>query len=263
MTDYNTIPAVRRSDLWEIRKSPAHYLYAITHEKELTPALAFGIATHKYMLEPGDFWNEFALAPEVDRRTKEGKAAWTDFVNTLGEKAALSASDYATILDMYDALMRNRTAAALIQSGKHEVQIEWTDAETGELCKCRPDVLTEYNGEKYIVDYKTTTSCEDYAFERACRTYGYKLQAGMYTEGVFNDTFERYKFAFVAQEKNPPYASRVYFCDPGFVDEGIDMFYRLIGILHECKANDNWPGYEDKELIGDEGEEKKKKINVT
>lgn len=252
MNDYNTIPAVRRSDLWEIRKSPAHYLYAVTHEREQTPALAFGTATHKYILEPEDFWNEYVLAPEEDRRTKDGKATWTEFQNNLGDKSALSSSDYSIILEMYDALMRNETAAALLKSGRHEVPIEWTDAETGEPCKCRPDVLTEYNGEKYIVDFKTTTSCESYAFERACRIYGYKLQAGMYTEGVFNETFERYKFAFVAQEKNPPYASRVYFCDPGFVDEGMDLFHDLIKIYHNCRVTGLWPGYEDKELIGDE-----------
>lgn len=252
MSNYNTIPAVRRSDLWEIRKSPAHYLYAVTHEQDQTPALAFGIAAHKYILEPDDFWNEYALAPEVDRRTKDGKAAWAEFQNSLGDKSAISSSDYSTILEMHAALMQNETAAALLKSGAHEVPIEWTDAETGEPCKCRPDVLTKYDGQKYIVDYKTTTSCENYAFERACRIYGYKLQAGMYTEGVFNETFDQFRFAFVAQEKNPPYASRVYFCDPGFVEEGIDLFHELIRIYHNCRVTGIWPGYEDKELIGDE-----------
>ena len=252
MSNYDTLPAVRRSDLWEIRKSPAHYFYAVNNPKEPTPSLLFGIAAHKFILEPDDFWKEYALAPEVDRRTKDGKAAWNDFIANLGEKSSVTPADYATIIGMRDALMQNKTARELLQGGDHEVPIQWTDAETGELCKCRPDVLTEYNGEKYIVDYKTTTSCDGFAFERSCRAYGYKLQAGMYTEGVFNDTFERYRFAFVAQEKDPPYAARVYFCDPGFVDEGVEMFHELIGIYHKCRLAGEWPGYEDKELIGDE-----------
>lgn len=251
---YNDIPAVRRSELWEIRKSPAHYWYAHTHESEPTPALKFGTAAHKYVLETDDFWNAYIIAPEVDRRTKDGKATWYSFQRQLEEtgKESVSVSDYITIQEMDNAIMQNPTAAALLKTGRHEVPIQWTDPETGELCKCRPDVLTEYNGKRYIVDYKTTTSCEDGAFERACRMYGYKLQAAMYTEGVMAETFDVYRFAFVAQEKNPPYAVRVYFCDEGFVEEGTALFHELLGLFHYCRIHDEWPGYEDKELIGDE-----------
>lgn len=253
-TLYDAIPAVRRSDLWEIRKSPLHYLYAVTHRKEPTASLLFGIAAHKYILEPETFWDDYVLAPEVDRRTKDGKAEWNRFLMELNEtgKESLSITDYATIQDMQKSVMGNDTAAALLTGGKHEVPIQWMDAATGELCKIRPDCITEYEGKKYIVDYKTTTSCEPGAFERSCRYYGYKLQAGMYTEGLFCTTLEKYHFAFVAQEKDPPYATRVYFCDSGFVEEGIQMFHDLIEIYHECWVNDKWPGYEERTLFGDE-----------
>jgi len=252
--DYDKIPAVRRSDLWELRKSPAHYLYAVTHEEEPTPALMFGTAAHKYILEESEFWKSYALAPEVDRRTKDGKATWNQFINELAEsgKSSISPSDYTTIQDMNAAVLQNKTAAALLKTGRHEIPIEWKDPITGEMCKCRPDCLTEYNGRKYIVDYKTTTSCEDRAFEHSCRMYGYKLQAAMYQEGLFQTELEQYQFAFVAQEKKPPYAVRVYFCDSSFLEEGTDQFRELIGIYHKCKTAGEWPGYEDKELYGDE-----------
>lgn len=252
--NYDNIPAVRRSDLWEIRKSPAHYLYKVTHQEEQTPALAFGSAAHKYILEPHDFWDEYALVPEVDRRTKDGKAVWNQYQKELDEtgKSGLKIENYEVIQDMDRAIMANPTASALLKTGYHEVPIQWTDAETGELCKCRPDCLTTYQGDKYIVDYKTTVSCEDGAFERSCRAYGYKLQAAMYTEGVFNAELEAYKFAFVAQEKKPPYVVRVYFCDSGFVEEGMNQFRELINLYHKCKTAGEWPGYEDKEIYGDE-----------
>ena len=251
---YDDLPAVRRSELWELRKSPAHYLYAVTHPEEPTPALMFGTAAHKYILEPDDFWNCYALAPDVDRRTKDGKARYAEFLETLEDRTPISETDLQMIRDMDEAIKNHPTANALLkfELGKHEFPITWTDADTGELCKCRPDVLTRYEGRNIIVDYKTTTSCEDGAFERSCRYYGYKLQAAMYTEGVFHDTLESYDFAFVAQEKNPPYAVRVYFCDPGFVEEGMDLFRDLMRIYHECKTTGIWPGYTDKELIGDE-----------
>ena len=66
----------------------------------------------------------------------------------------------------------------------------------------------------------------------------------MYREGVFQNTFDDYKFAFVAQEKKAPYASRVYICDDDFVREGYEAFREAIGIYHWCKENDNWFGYQ-------------------
>ncbi len=250
--NYDSIPAVRRSALWEIRKSPAHYKYAVENPKEPTPALTFGIAAHKYILEPEDFWNHYAMAPQVDRRTKAGKEAWAAFQAEIDGKSAITQDVLQTIIQMDAAITSHETAAALLKTGDHEIPIEWKDPETGEPCKCRPDCMTVFNGQDYIVDYKTTTSCEDGAFERACYKYGYKLQAAMYADGAFNSQMVPYKFAFVAQEKTPPYAVRVYFCDDGFMDEGMEIFRDLMGIYHKCRVLDEWPGYDDTELFGDE-----------
>lgn len=246
---YDNIPAVRRSDLWELRKSPSHYIYAVTHEKAPSPALTFGTAAHKYILEPDTFFDEYVLLPRLDRRTKEGKAKWEE-INASG-KTILSEDDFNTIAEMWKAICANPTAKALLTTGIHESPVQWNDWKTGEPCKCRPDVITTYRGEDYLVDYKTTASCEPGHFERSCRAYGYKLQAGMYTEGVLNSIFSKCKFAFVAQEKTPPYAVRVYFCDEGFVDEGLQMYRDLVDLYHKCKESGEWPGYEDGVLYGD------------
>ena len=249
--NYDAIPAVRRSDLWEIRKSPAHYLYKVMNHEEPTPALLFGTAAHKYILEPDEFWDCYILAPQVDRRTKAGKEEWAAFLEESEDKEVITPDDFRVIEEMAAAFDNNLTAQALILGGRHEVPLTWTDTDTGEPCKCKPDVLTEYKGTKYIVDYKTTTSCEDGAFERACRKYGYKLQAGMYREGVFQNTFEMYKFAFVVQEKTPPYVVRVYFCDDEFCAEGYDIYRELIGKVHKCKEERYWPGYDDADLLAE------------
>lgn len=249
MNQYDNIPAVRRSDLWELRKSPAHYLYKVTHPEEPTAALLFGTAAHKYILEPDTFWDDYIEMPKIDRRTKAGKEEYQRILES--GKTPISTDDLAVIRDMDAQIEAHPVAAALLKTGRHEVPIEWTDEKTGEKCKCRPDVITEFDGEDWIVDYKTTTSCMGGAFEKACNLYGYKLQAGMYSEGVFCSTFNDCRFAFVAQEKTPPYAVRVYTCDEGFRLEGQDMFHELIGILHECKESGEWPGYEDEVLYGE------------
>ena len=241
--EYREAEGISRSELFKISKSPLHFRYAMDNPSEPTPSLIFGQAAHKFILEPDSFKEEFAVLPQIDRRTKAGKEAYAEFVMTNADKEIISMDDMEKIVDMSRQIDANPTAKALL-TGKTEQSFFWTDEDTGEKCKCRTDCITEYEGQKYIVDYKTTDSCEDGHFERSCRKYGYQFQAGMYTEGVFQNTFEDYGFAFVAQEKTAPYAVRVYFCDQDYVMQGYDQFREYIGIYHDCKTTGNWYGYE-------------------
>lgn len=249
---YNNIDAIRRSDLWRINQSPLHFRHYMDSEKVQTPALVFGAAMHKMLLEPETFLDEFAVAHKVDRRTKVGRESWQLFIDSCetNNLTIISDEDFDKIADMVNAVNANPLAVQLL-NGDHEKTYVWTDDMTGERCKCRVDCLTEYDGKPLIVDYKTTESCEDGAFERSCRKYGYQFQAGMYCEGVFQNTFEECGFAFVAQEKKEPYAVRVYFCNDEWIKRGYDKYRELIGIYHQCRESGNWYGYDDVELIGE------------
>lgn len=242
--EYREAEGISRSELFKIARSPMHFKYALENPAD-SPALSFGRALHKYVLEKEDFHKEFTILPEINRRTKAGKEEYERFQIEAFEngKELVSRDDMTVIMEMYEAVMAHTMARRLLE-GEHEKDFFWTDAVTGEKCKCRPDCLTVYEGNKYIVDYKSTDSCEDGHFERSCRKYGYKFQAGMYTEGVFQNTFEQYGFVFVAQEKKAPYAVRVYFCTPEFVAQGYDQFRELIGVYHSCRETGNWYGYE-------------------
>lgn len=241
--EYRNHEGISKSQLFNIAKSPLHFKYELEHPKEDTPILTFGRAAHKYILEKNDFFNEFAIIPDIDSRTKEGKEKYQLFLSESIGKDVISQEDFDKIKEM-DAAIDLVPLARQLLKGQHEQSFFWTDEETGEKCKCRPDCLTEYDGQKIITDYKTADSCENGCFEKSCRKYGYKLQAGMYTEGMFQNTFEEYGFAFVAQEKKAPYAVRVYFCTPEYIMQGYDQFRELIGIYHECKKTGNWYGYE-------------------
>ena len=245
MSNYDKMPGIRRSDLWVMNKSPMHFKYHMETPHEQTPALKFGAAVHKFVLEPFEFWAEYITAPEVDRRTKAGKETWADFeaMCKANGLTSISEEDVEKITAMNNALCKNEIASALFK-GEHERAFTWVDDLTGEPCKCKVDVLTTYDGKPYVVDYKTTDSCEDGHFERAARKYGYQFQAGMYCEGVFQNTLEEHGFIFVAQEKTPPYASRVYICSPEWIKQGYDKFRELIGMYHECRLADKWPGYD-------------------
>lgn len=241
--EYRSRTGISKSSLELFKKSPLHYKYSIENPKEDTPSLLFGRAAHKYILEKETFAEEFAVAPKVDRRTGEGKMTWVEFMESVGTREIIERDQMQQIIEMDKAVDAVPLARQLL-TGVHEISYFWTDVPTGEICKCRPDCLTTFEGKKLIVDYKTCNSCADGDFERNVRRYNYALQVGQYTEGLFNCDLEEYGFAFVAQEKKPPYAVRVYICDKEFIREGVDEFRTLMGIYHKCKTENVWPGYE-------------------
>ncbi|MCQ2609025.1 MAG: PD-(D/E)XK nuclease-like domain-containing protein [Bacteroidales bacterium] len=242
--EYRQAPGISRSELQLFRKSPAHYEYQKEQtESKTTPALIFGSAAHKYILEKDSFFDEYIVAPNVDRRTAEGKKIYAEFLEKAEGKCVISTEDYMQLIEMYAAIDRVPLARQLL-TGDVEQSYFWVDEETGEQVKCRPDVLTEYEGKKYIVDYKTTDSCENGHFERSAKKYGYQLQAGMYREGMFQCKYEDYGFAFVAQEKSAPYCVRVYICTDDYIETGYDEYRALLGLYHKCKESGTYPGYE-------------------
>ena len=255
--EYRKAEGISRSELNVIlSKTPMHFLYNSMHPKEDTPSLLFGRAAHKIVLEPETFFDEFAEGISVDRRTKEGKAKYESFLASVGNRSVISPEDMEILRDMRGAIANDYHAMNFL-SGEHEKSFFWIDSATGEKCKVRPDCIAEVDGKKYLVDYKTTDSCADGAFERSVRKYGYKFQAGMYREGYFQNTFEDVGFAFVAQEKTAPYAVRVYICSEEFIREGYDQFREAIGIYHECKTTNHYWGYEgpDNDISELHGEE--------
>jgi exodeoxyribonuclease VIII len=134
--EYNEAEGIRRSDLWKMEDSPEKFKWFMDHPAEQTPALTFGSAAHKIVLEGKDFSEEYAVAPDVDRRKKEGKEIWAQFVEDNPGKTVISNSDYETISVMAAAIGNCPLAKKLLTGkGITEEPFFWTDPETGEKCK--------------------------------------------------------------------------------------------------------------------------------
>lgn len=248
--EYREHEGVSRSQLGVLlTETPMHFKFYQDNPKD-SSSLNFGRACHKYILEKDEFYNEFAIIHEINRRTKEGKAQYEKFLQEHPDHDLITSEEFEQIKAMREVVWNEYPE---LVNGKVEQSFFWIDDATGEQCKCRPDVMVKINGRKYIVDYKTTDSCADGHFERSAKKYGYKMQAGMYREGVFQNNFDDYGFIFLAQEKKAPYAVRVYECTDEFLNEGYDQFREAIAIYHECKTSNNWYGYERTCLI-EEGE---------
>lgn len=244
--EYNEAEGIRRSDLWKMEDSPEKFRYFLEHPPEQTPAMAFGSACHKMILEPETFGDEYAVAPKVDKRTNEGKAMWAAFMEDNAGKTLLSSDDTETMAGMEEVLLRCSLAKKLIRGkGETEKAFFWTDPDTGEVCKVKVDRLVTYNRRKYIVDYKTTACAETFRFNSDIWKLGYHMQAGMYTEGVMRakKLKKRPGFLFVAQEKKAPYSVNVIEVSEEVMNAGVAKFHELLEKYHDCKALDIWPGY--------------------
>lgn len=254
--EYRTIEGIRRSELWKISESPQKFKWAQEHPEPPTQSLLFGAMVHKLLLEPDTFDDEFAVLPECDRRTKEGKAIYEAFMSSIEGKDLdiVSQDDYQVALDMVQAAKEAPFVERLLK-GVHEQAYVWVDDLTGEACKSRIDCLSEADGKPIIVEYKTTTDASTDEFMRSAVRLGYDFQSAMQIEAVKygsnicrneDGSFIEPIFVFVAQEKKPPYAVNVMSADKLFVERGLNVFRELIGIYHDCKINDDWYGYQGK-----------------
>ena len=117
--EYRSHPAISRSELWKIRESPEKFKYLKENPTEPTPALIFGQAFHKLALQPETFSDEFAVMPQADRRTKDGKAIWAEFCEQSEGKTVITNDDYTKAKDIVDSLYKAPFVNKLL-SGERE-----------------------------------------------------------------------------------------------------------------------------------------------
>ena len=240
--EYRKSPAISRSELWHIRESPQKFKYYKENPPAPTPALLFGQVFHKMLLEPVTFDDEFVVAPEVNRLTKDGKQMWEAFVADHEKQTIIPEEMYAKAKEMCEAVKSEPLAVKLL-NGAAEVPFFWTDEMTGEDCKCRVDVLNTEYSQPIIVDAKTTADASTESFIRSAINYGYDFQAAMYSEGVEKNIGKKPLFVFIAVEKDPPFSINILQADELMLRRGYDLFREYIGIYHDCKMTGNFYGY--------------------
>lgn len=246
-SDYHAHPAISKSQLDMIAKSPAHFKAHLDGEIERTetPAMRLGTALHCAVLEPERFELEYVAAPDFgDGRTKAAKEAKAAFEAEHAGKLVLSASEYASIVGMSASFSRAATSSILLgRSLRREASVFWTDDTTGIECRCRPDALGDDGA--VIVDLKTTDDASPAAFAKSIAKYGYHRQAAFYIDGVEAATGKRPAFVFAVAEKTAPFACAFYSLDDASTEQGRRENRRNLLTLAACRASGDWPGYID------------------
>ena len=241
--EYREREGISSTELKKIMKSPAHYRHWKDNPEENdTLSLLYGRASHKYVLETYDFYNEFAVAPNCDRRTKEGKAEWLLFCDQNEGKDIITQEQFEQIEAMRTAAYATPFVSKLL-SGDKELSFWGVDEETGLTIKCRPDCITEWNGKHILIDYKTAQDVENTKFCRDSIKFGYDLQLAMYRDILKQNTGLDYMVVIIAQEKTAPYVTNVFQLSENYLESGRELYKEMLRVYKECSESGVWYGY--------------------
>lgn len=214
---------VSNSRLTAFKRSPKHLIHYLLNRPEPTPAMAFGSAFHARLLQPHLFDTIYAVAPEVDRRTKEGKLEYDKFVYEADDKLVLTKNDLTKIDNMVDSVMSNPIASELITASiSRETTIEWTNEETDIPMKGIIDGI----GTEYMFDIKTCQDADPARFARDAYYSNYHRQAAIYLDSHKDKKMT--EFYFIAIEKDAPYGVSVHRCTDYILELGKKQYIDTI-----------------------------------
>ena len=242
--DYRKAAGINSHGLMDILRSPAHYFerrYNQKDEKE-SDALTFGRLLHFAILEPEHFQKHKAIQPPCDRRTIDGKRTWSEFQATLSPDSIVVPDKFLDQLTrMSERILTHKITRGLFSKGLRETTLFWNDVQTGELCKARPDFISEKG---YIVDLKTSRDARTESFSRDILKYGYHIQASHYCQGAETTRVCLPKFIFVVIEKESPYEIKVMPAGVSVMGVGDQWRAKAMRTYAKCKKENKWPGYD-------------------
>ena len=243
--DYLASPAVSRSGLMDLLRSPQHYWYnhlSGRAERADTTALKLGTAFHCLLLEPHLFNDKVVVWSGAPRNTKEGKAEYAEVSANAGSRVIIKQSEFDQLKLMAQSIKDQPAAGKLINSaGKVEASFFYQDQTHDVAAKARPDFWRE---DGIVIDLKTTADASEAEFSKSIANYGYDVQAFMQMEAVERVTGNRPQaFVFIAVEKEPPYACAFYQADEDLLRCGEYRYHMLMEKYAACMKSGKWPGY--------------------
>lgn len=242
--EYHASEGISNSGLGLIDESPATYIWhrnAPVDEDKLN-SLDLGSALHCLLLEPDTYEQRYMVAPEVNRRTTKGREEEAEFMAGAKElgRQVLTFEDHHKLNIMRDSVMAHPNAKWLLEADGHaEASIYWTDKETGERCRIRPDRFL--NGRPIIIDVKKVEGMD--RFQRQCLEFGYHRQSAMYSDGFKQHFGEEPSFLFLAVSSTincGRYPVRVRPLSDHFFNMGHELYRHNLETYHRCRVDNEW-----------------------
>lgn len=194
------------------QKSLAHWRFS---QRKHVHAFDLGTAVHSLVLEP-HLTDAVRCGPET-RRGNEWKEMHASA--TAEGAVLLTESDYQIAVEMSQSVRSNAAAAKLLGGELVcEASVFAKDPVTQLDMRCRPDGWRK--DIDALIDLKTTVDASPSGFAKQVANFGYHIQDAFYRHVMLQEGFEIDRFAFIAVEKEPPYAVGVYELDWRSIEEG-------------------------------------------
>ena len=241
---YDRWDAINISTLKWLEYSPAHALEAKVNPPEPTPALEFGQALHVAVFEQHRWGELYQCGPVGDGRTKAVIAARQELERQYPHATILPAKTHAKIERMAGVVRgRPEVAELLAGEGRNEASFVWDDPPTGLRCKGRIDRITNVDGWSTVVDLKSCIDAREFAFASACARYAYHAAAAWYLDGLAQIAQVERRFLFIAVEKKPPFATRVYELGHPSLELGRRKWRQWLDTWASCGQTGRFPAY--------------------
>ena len=201
--------------------------------------MIFGNLVDCLLFNPDEYEKRYAINPEFNRRSIEGKAAEAEWMKQNEGRVFIENDDKLLADKLVLRLKSHKEASELINSTTStQDRKTFTDAETGLPIVSVRDGYAEVDRRPIIWDLKTARDASNDGFMRDAGQLGYPLQKHIYcmaeimTRGVFPE------FRFVVVEKTPPYAINVFRPDSRFDEYGKMMYRKSLDRIKFCYEND-------------------------
>ena len=185
---------------------------------------------------------KYRIEPKIDKRTKDGRAEWTKWMNDLPRDAVVvNEKDGDLLLKMVGRLWNHPKVPKIFSKGKAEQSGFWIDKGTNIVCKTRTDFVTD---DDILIELKTTEDASPKEFSRSIYNYGYHYQLAWNIRGFKEITGRDIKSAlFVVSEKKTPNDCAIYLADKEMIAIADSHINFLMEQMNQCIADASWMGY--------------------
>lgn len=242
MQSYRELPGLSKHQLDSFSVCPAYYKHQSTQEWKPSRQMELGTLAHSHVLEGRV---EYALGPSVDRRTTKGKEEWQKFCEDNIGKTVVNVEEYSQLQGLYESA--SKFIENLIDKSQRDVEASMFWGRAGVDCKGRPDLICTIDGQKYIIDLKTTTGIQ--YWDSKFFSLRYNVQAEWYSYGLRQITGEKVNFGFVVADFAAPHLVQFVEMDEALMNKTFLFVQKEIEYFSKCAAADKWPGLPQKRTI--------------
>ena len=235
---------VSASDIKNFLKSPKYYFWNKYNkvEKDDGRHYVIGSALHEMIMEPHLFNSNYVVMPKVDKRTKEGKLAYENFLIEAQGKTIVNEEEMLMIVEMVKNATENKTFVSLLENSYRELSAYLVDEKTGLKIRMRPDIMCQ--SKSTIVDIKSCLDSSPKQFKGNVYSYGYSLSAAFYS-----DFLNRENYIFAAIEKQEPYQTALYSLNDEMMEYGRTQYRLGLDLLKWSYDNNYWCDHNEFEIL--------------